>query len=72
MFTIFFTKSPVLDLNSAQKSDKKMFARYFHGMLKNGIWLAPSPYEAAFLSFAHTNRDMEKTLDACSLTLKHI
>ncbi|HQP46548.1 MAG TPA: aminotransferase class III-fold pyridoxal phosphate-dependent enzyme, partial [Flexilinea sp.] len=72
MFTIFFTKGPVFDLNSAQKSDKKMFARYFHGMLKNGIWLAPSPYEAAFLSFAHTNRDFEKTIDACSRTLKHL
>ena len=72
MFTIFFQKGPVFDLKSSQKSDTKMFARFFHGMLKNGVWLAPSQYEAAFLSFAHTNKDMGKTIDACSKTLKNI
>jgi glutamate-1-semialdehyde 2,1-aminomutase len=47
-----------------------MFARYFRGMLANGINLAPSQFEAAFLSFAHTQDDVEKTLDACAQTLK--
>ena len=72
MFTIFFQSGPVYDLNTAQKSDTALFARFFHGMLKRGIWLAPSQYEAGFLSFAHTNRDAEQTIDACSKTLKNL
>ncbi|MFA5321038.1 MAG: glutamate-1-semialdehyde 2,1-aminomutase [Smithella sp.] len=72
MFTVFFQQGPVYDLKTSQKSDKKMFARFFHGMLKNGVWLAPSPYEAGFLSFAHTERDIDETIDACSKTLKNM
>ncbi len=72
MFTIFFQKGPVHDFKTAQKSDTKMFARFFHKMLEQGIWLAPSQYEAAFLSFAHTDRDIKKTLDACAKTLKYL
>jgi glutamate-1-semialdehyde 2,1-aminomutase len=72
MFTIFFQKGPVFDLKSAQKSDTKMFARFFHEMLKNGVWLAPSQYEAGFLSFAHTDEDINKTINACSKTLKKL
>ena len=72
MFTIFFHQGPVYDLNTAQKSDPALFARFFHGMLKNGIWLAPSQYEAGFLSFAHTNSDIDRTIDACSKTLKNL
>jgi len=62
----------VYDLSAAQKSDTAMFARFFHGMLKNGIWLAPSQLEAGFLSFAHTEKDIDKTIDACSKTLKNL
>ena len=72
MFTIFFQQGPVYDWNTARKSDTKMFARFFHGMLKNGIWLAPSQYEAGFLSFAHTDNDIDKTINACSETLKNL
>jgi len=72
MFTVFFQEGPVYDFQSAKKSDTKMFARFFHGMLKNGIWLAPSQYEAGFLSFAHTDRDIRKTIDACSRTLQNL
>ncbi|KQC06841.1 MAG: glutamate-1-semialdehyde aminotransferase [Smithella sp. SDB] len=72
MFTVFFQPGPVYDLKSAQKSDTAMFARFFHGMLKNGIWLAPSQFEAGFLSFAHTQKDIDKTIDACSKTLKNL
>jgi len=70
MFTIFFTTEKVNDYTSAMKSDTKRFARYFKGMLARGINLAPSQFEAAFLSFAHTDEDMGKTLDACTDTLK--
>ena len=72
MFTVFFQEGPVNDLNTALKSDTGLYARYFHGMLKNEIWLAPSQFEAGFLSFAHTAEDMERTLDACSKTLKNL
>jgi glutamate-1-semialdehyde 2,1-aminomutase len=72
MFTLFFQQGPVYDLNTAQNSDTAMFARFFHGMLKQGVWLAPSQYEAGFMSFAHTNRDMDRTIDACSKTLKYL
>jgi glutamate-1-semialdehyde 2,1-aminomutase len=72
MFTMFFQQGPVYDLNTARKSDTVMFARFFHGMLKNGIWLAPSQFEAGFLSFAHTKKDIDKTIDACSKTLKNL
>jgi glutamate-1-semialdehyde 2,1-aminomutase len=70
MFTLFFTPDDVFDFASAGRSDTPAFARYFRGMLANGINLAPSQYEAAFLSFAHTPEDVEKTLAACAQTLK--
>ncbi|HNT91865.1 MAG TPA: glutamate-1-semialdehyde 2,1-aminomutase [Smithellaceae bacterium] len=72
MFTIFFQEGPVYDLVSAQKSDIKLFSRFFHGMLKKGVWLAPSQFEALFLSFAHTRKDIAYTLDACTDTLKYL
>ena len=72
MFTMFFQEGPVYDLACAQKSDMALFARFFHGMLKNGVWLAPSQLEAAFLSFAHNDDDIDFTLNACSKTLKDI
>ena len=70
MFTLFFTDREVFDFASAARSDTKRFARYFRGMLNHGISLAPSQFEAAFLSFAHTAEDVDKTLDACEKTLE--
>lgn len=72
MFTIFFQEGPVYDLACAQKSDMALYGRFFHGMLKNGVWLAPSQLEAAFLSFAHSDSDIDFTLNACFETLKTI
>jgi glutamate-1-semialdehyde 2,1-aminomutase len=72
MFTVFFQQGPVYDYETAKKSDTKLFARYFHGMLKNGVWMAPSQFEAAFLSFAHTDKDIHKTIEACSRTLSNL
>jgi glutamate-1-semialdehyde 2,1-aminomutase len=72
MFTIFFQQGPVYDLSTAQKSDTAMFARFFHGMLKNGVWLAPSQFEAVFVSFAHTDADISFTLDRCAAALKNL
>lgn len=70
MFTLFFTPEDVFDFASAGRSDTEGFARYFRGMLTNGINLAPSQFEAAFLSFAHTPDDVDMTLNACAQTLK--
>ncbi len=61
MFTLFFTDKDVVDYDSAKTSDTKKFALYFNEMLKRGIYLAPSQFEAAFISAAHTREDIEKT-----------
>jgi len=70
MFTIFFQEGPVYDLSTALKSNTGLYARFFHGMIKNGIWLAPSQFEAGFLSFAHADKDIDQTLSALAETLK--
>ena len=58
----FFTKGPVTDYASAKKSDTARYAKFFHGMLKQGIYFAPSQYEAAFLSTAHSLNSIRKTI----------
>jgi glutamate-1-semialdehyde 2,1-aminomutase len=70
MFTVFFSGHEVYDFASAAKSDTELYARYFRNMLANGVSLAPSQFEASFLSLAHTGEDIEKTLDACTRALK--
>lgn len=72
MFTLFFQEGPVRDLSSALRSDTDLYARFFHGMIQNGVWLAPSQFEAGFLSFAHTEQDMDRTLSAVEKTLNRL
>lgn len=69
MFTLFFTKEKVYDYETAKTSDTKKFAVYFNEMLDRGIYLAPSQFEAAFMSDAHTNEDIERTVDAAEKSL---
>jgi glutamate-1-semialdehyde 2,1-aminomutase len=64
MFTWFFTEGPVADWTSASKCDTKAFARFFHAMLDRGVYLPPSQFEAAFLSTAHTEKDIHHTIAA--------
>jgi len=64
MFTWFFTPGPVTDWSSASKSDTDAFGRFFRNMLDNGVYLPPSQYEAAFLSAAHTQEDVQRTVAA--------
>jgi glutamate-1-semialdehyde 2,1-aminomutase len=64
MFTWFFTTGPVTDWSSAEKSDTKAFGRFFRAMSENGIYLPPSQFEAAFLSVAHTEDDVQQTIAA--------
>ncbi len=63
MFTFFFTDQPVTDWESAKRSDTKRFGEFFHFMLDRGIYLAPSQFEAGFVSTAHTERDIAQTVD---------
>ena len=64
MFCTFFTAGPVTDLESAMQSDTGLYARYFRAMLERGVYLAPSAFEAGFISAAHTTREIERTIAA--------
>jgi len=70
MFTLFFTEEEVTDFASASLSNTERFGRFFQGMLKEGIYLAPAQFEAGFLSFAHRDEDISRTLDACGKVLE--
>jgi glutamate-1-semialdehyde 2,1-aminomutase len=64
MLTLFFTPGPVEDLTGAKTSDLHLFKRFFQGMLAEGVYLPPSPFEAWFLSLAHTSGDLELAVAA--------
>ena len=70
MFCAYFANEPVHNLDDAMKSDRERFAKYFHGMLDEGIYLAPSQFEAGFISTAHTTADIEQTIAAAERVLK--
>ncbi|MBO4715485.1 MAG: glutamate-1-semialdehyde 2,1-aminomutase [Verrucomicrobia bacterium] len=72
MFCAYFTDQPVHNLADAMKSDRERFAKYFRGMLEQGVFLAPSQFEAGFLSTAHTEADIETTVRAAQMVLKKI
>jgi glutamate-1-semialdehyde 2,1-aminomutase len=60
----------VHNLADAMKSDRERFKKYFHGMLNEGIYFAPSQFEAGFISTAHTPADIEKTIRSAAKVLK--
>jgi glutamate-1-semialdehyde 2,1-aminomutase len=64
MFTVFFTNQDVTNFDTAKTCDTQRFNAHFHSMLKQGIYLAPSQFEAAFISAAHTEADIDKTIAA--------
>jgi len=64
MFTFFFTEGPVTDWESAKRSDTARFGRFFRAMLERGVYLAPSQFESAFVSAAHSEEDIRKTIAA--------
>jgi glutamate-1-semialdehyde 2,1-aminomutase len=70
MFCAYFTGQPVWNLADAMRSDRARFSKFFHGMLAEGIYLAPSQFEAGFISTAHTTADMEKTVGAATKVLR--
>ncbi len=72
MFCLYFTEGPVRNLEDAKKSDTAAFARYFHAALQEGIYFAPSQFEAGFLSTAHTPESLEKSSNIVSKILNEI
>ena len=72
MFQIFFTDKPVIDSQTSKNADAKKFQKLFHSLLKQGIFIAPSQFEVVFLSNAHTENDLNKTLNAYSAALKSV
>jgi glutamate-1-semialdehyde 2,1-aminomutase len=70
MFCAYFTSEPVHNVADAMKSDRERFKKYFHGMLAEGVYLAPSQFEAGFLSTAHTEADLKRTVDAAAKVMK--
>jgi len=72
MFTLFFAKQPVRDYASAVASDRERFGLFFREMLERGIALAPSQFEAGFMSIAHSDEDIDKTIEAARQSLATI
>ena len=70
MLMFFFTDQEVVDYKSAQTSDTKRFARYFWGLLERGVYIAPSQFEAGFVSLAHTENDIAQTIEAADAVLR--
>lgn len=66
MMTLFFTSGPVTDFASAKESDTETYARYYQHMLEHGVYLAPSQFEAGFVSLAHSDDDLEHTAEAAA------
>jgi glutamate-1-semialdehyde 2,1-aminomutase len=64
MWTSFFTAEPVVDWETANRSDRQKYGKFFHAMLEQGVYLAPSQFEAAFVSLAHTDEIIERTIEA--------
>jgi glutamate-1-semialdehyde 2,1-aminomutase len=72
MFCTFFTSRPVSDYASARTSDTRAFARFFQAMLAGGVYLAPSQFEAGFMSLAHSDGDIAATIEAAHAAMRAI
>ena len=72
MMSLFFTDTEVRDFSSAEHTDTEIFNQYFEKMIQNGIYLAPSAFEASFVSSAHSREDIERTVEAVQDSLKAI
>ena len=70
MFCAYFTGGPVGNLDDSMKSDRDRFKKFFQGMLAEGVYLAPSQFEAGFISTAHSPADIEKTVQAAARVMQ--
>jgi glutamate-1-semialdehyde 2,1-aminomutase len=72
MWTSFFTTDEVTDWTTASSSDRKRYGSFFHAMLDEGVYLAPSQFEAAFVSTAHTEEIIDRTIEAARKAFQKI
>jgi glutamate-1-semialdehyde 2,1-aminomutase len=72
MWTSFFTDQPVNDWSSASRVDRALYGKFFHAMLRQGVYLAPSQFEAAFISITHTDELIDNTLEAARMAFKEV
>jgi glutamate-1-semialdehyde 2,1-aminomutase len=70
MFCAYFNHCPVDNLSDALQSDRARFAKFFHGMLAENIYLAPSQFEAGFISAAHSDDEIDRTVSAAAKVLR--
>jgi glutamate-1-semialdehyde 2,1-aminomutase len=72
MFTLFFGVEQAANLADVEQADRDQFRRFFFRMLEHGFYLPPSPFEAAFLSLAHTDEDVDEFLSAAAKALREL
>jgi glutamate-1-semialdehyde 2,1-aminomutase len=72
MFCAFFSDQPVIDYASAKTASAERYARFFQAMLDQGIYLAPSQFEAGFLSLAHQDTEIERTIEAAQFAFAQV
>lgn len=72
MFGFFFCEGPVHNFEDAKKADTAKFGRFHRGMLERGVYLAPSQFEAGFTSLAHTQEDVDATIEAARQVLHEL
>jgi glutamate-1-semialdehyde 2,1-aminomutase len=72
MLTAFFTNGPVTNYASAKQADTQMFAHFFHALLERGVYLPPSQFEALFISLAHSQGEIEQTVQRAADALRQI
>ncbi|NHZ87126.1 MAG: aspartate aminotransferase family protein, partial [Planctomycetia bacterium] len=72
MFSLFFSKGPIRNVDDVNQCDFKRFNQYFHSLLDNGIYIAPSQYESGFISLAHQTADLENTIYKIGKALKQL
>jgi glutamate-1-semialdehyde 2,1-aminomutase len=72
MVTMFFNDEEVVDWTTANRSNREAFGKFFHAMLEQGVYLAPSQFEAAFVSFAHTDEIIDRTIEAAKKAFRAV
>ena len=72
MLSAHFSRVPITDCSTSMASDSKRFARFFHALLNHGVYLPPSAFEAWFVSAAHSEEDIERTLSAARLVMTRL
>lgn len=72
MFTVFFAEAKITDLKSAKRTDASRYAKFFHGLLKEGVYLPPSNFESCFTSLSHSVGNIETTTKAAQIAFKKI